>query len=60
MLCELAGFLTAVQETRRMFPELPRELFVRAGRVRFEGFNRATQRVDVSVLLSWVAHVRAA
>lgn len=60
MLCELEGFLDAVQETRRLLPELPADLFVRAGCVRFEGFNRGTQRVDVSVLLSWIVYVRSA
>ena len=56
-LCEVFGFLSAVAEARKLRPDLPREAWVKAGKVRRNHFDPDRQRVDVRVVTAWAEHI---
>ncbi len=56
-LCEVFGFMSALAEARTLRPDLPREAWVKAGRVRRSHFDPHTQRVDAAALIKWAEHV---
>ena len=57
-LCEVVGFLSAVAEARALRPDIPRDAWVKAGKVRRSHFDPSGQRVDARAVIAWAEHVR--
>lgn len=56
-LCEVFGFLSAVAEARKLRPDIPREAWVAAGRIRCARFNVDRDMCTPRVVIAWAEHV---
>ena len=56
-LCEVVGFLSAVAEARALRPDIPRDAWVKAGKVRRSHFDPSGQRVDARAVIAWAEHI---
>lgn len=51
-LAEIPGFMSALRDARAQRPDLPRDAFVKAGRIRRLEFNPSLQ-CDTLAVISW-------
>ena len=56
-LAEIYGFLSAVAEARKLRPDIPREAWVAAGRIRCARFNVDRDMCTARVVIAWAEHV---
>ena len=55
-LAEIFGFLSAVAEARKIRPDIPREAWVAAGRIRCARFNVDRDMCTARVVIAWAEH----
>lgn len=56
-MVEIVGFLSAVAEARALRPDIPREAWVKVGRVRRPHFDPAKNKCTARIVIAWAEHI---